>query len=334
MSEHKGVWVYCETDESRLKRVALELVTKARAFADELGDEVVAVLIGNDIEWHAEGLIWQGADKVLVLNDEVFTNYTTDAYSKALSSLIEERKPSILLMGATTNGRDLAPRVAAKLKLGLTADCTGLELNDKKQLVQIRPAFSGKVMVELVSPESRPQMTTVRPNVFKPAEPDNSRTGDIEHVKIQISQDDIRTEIIERVKEVIEGMISVDEAEVVVCSGRGIKEPENLKLPEELAKLLDAAVGGTRPIVDLGWLPPTQQVGQSGRTILPNLYFALGISGAIQHLAGCSGADTFVAINKDPDAPIFETADFGIVGDLFEILPEVITEIKRIQAER
>ncbi|MGY5861760.1 MAG: electron transfer flavoprotein subunit alpha/FixB family protein [Candidatus Thorarchaeota archaeon] len=334
MSEHKGVWVYCETDESRLKRVALELVTKARDLADTLGEDVVAVLIGSDIERHAEGLIWQGADRVLVVNDEVFANYTTDAYSKALANLIEERKPSMLLVGGTTNGRDLAPRVAAKLKLGLTADCTGLKLNDKKQLVQIRPAFSGKVMVELVSPETRPQMTTVRPNVFKPAEPDNSRSGDIEHVKIQISQDDIRTEILERVKEVVEGMISVDEAEVVVCSGRGIKEPENLKLPEELAKLLDAAVGGTRPIVDLGWLPPTQQVGQSGRTILPNLYFALGISGAIQHCAGMSDSEVIVAVNKDPDAPIFELSDFGIVGDLFEIVPEIITEIKRVQSER
>ena len=334
MSEHKGVWVYCETDENRLKRVALELVTKARAFADKLGEEVVAVLIGNDIERHAEGLVHQGADKVLVVDDEVFTNYTTDAYSKALANLIEERKPSILLLGATTNGRDLAPRVAAKLKLGLTADCTGLELNEKKQLLQIRPAFSGKVMVELVSPETRPQMTTVRPNVFKPAEPDNSRTGDIEHVKIQISSGDIRTKVLERVKEAVEGMISVDEAEVVVCSGRGIKAPENLKLPEELAKLLDAAVGGSRPIVDLGWLPPTQQVGQSGRTILPNLYFALGISGAVQHTAGCNGAEIFVAINKDPDAPIFETSDFGIVGDLFEVLPEIIAEIKRVQSER
>ncbi len=334
MSEHKGVWVYCETDENRLKRVALELVTKARTFADKLGEEVVAVLIGNGIEKHAECLIHQGADKVLVIDNEIFTNYTTDAYTKALANLVEERKPSILLLGATTNGRDLAPRLAAKLKLGLTADCTGLELNDKKQLLQIRPAFSGKVMAELVSPETRPQMTTVRPNVFKPAEPDNSRTGDIEHVKIQISPDDIRTEILERVKEAVEGMISVDEAEVVVCSGRGIKEPENLKLPAELAKLLDAAVGGTRPIVDLGWLPPTQQVGQSGRTILPNLYFALGISGAIQHLAGCSSAEIFVAINKDPDAPIFETSDFGIVGDIFEIVPAIIEEIKKIQAER
>ncbi len=334
MSEHKGVWVYCETDESRLKRVALELVTKARDLADKLGEAVVAVLIGNDIERHAEGLLWQGADKVLVVDDEVFANYTTDAYSKALATLIEEHKPSILLLGATTNGRDLAPRVAAKLKLGLTADCTGLKLNDKKQLVQIRPAFSGKVMVELVSPESKPQMTTVRPNVFKPAESDNSRTGDIEHVKIQISPDDIRTEILERVKEVVEGMISVDEAEVVVCSGRGIKEPENLKLPAELAKLLDAAVGGTRPIVDLGWLPPTQQVGQSGRTILPNLYFALGISGAIQHCAGMSDSEVIVAVNKDPDAPIFELSDFGIVGDLFEVLPEVIAEIKKVQSER
>ncbi|MGD2072253.1 MAG: electron transfer flavoprotein subunit alpha/FixB family protein, partial [Candidatus Thorarchaeota archaeon] len=255
------------------------------------------------------------------------------AYSTELTSLAEERKPSILLLGATSNGRDLAPRVAAKLKVGLTADCTGLEIEDEN-LIQTRPAFGGNIMSELITPESRPQMATVRPNVFKPSEPDTSRQGEVEQIPIEINPTSIRTQVLEKVKEVSEGMKSVEEADVVVCSGRGIKDPANLELPQKLADLLDAAVGGSRPIVDLGWLPPTQQVGQSGRTICPKLYFALGISGAIQHLAGMSSSDLIVAINKDPDAPIFEVADFGIVGDLFDVVPEIITAIKTLQAER
>ncbi|MFW9944337.1 MAG: electron transfer flavoprotein subunit alpha/FixB family protein, partial [Candidatus Sifarchaeia archaeon] len=244
------------------------------------------------------------------------------------------RKPAIVLYGATSNGRDLAPRVAARMALGLTADCTGLDIDDERQLVQTRPAFGGNIMAEILCPYTRPQMATVRPNVFKPSEPDTSRTGEIEKVEIKIGANQVRTRVMDSVKEVVEGMKSVEEADVVVCSGRGIKDPSNLDLPKELAGLLDAAVGGSRPIVDLGWLPPTQQVGQSGRTISPRLYFALGISGAIQHCAGMSSSDIIVAVNKDPDAPIFEIADFGIVGDLFEIVPAVIDEIKRVQAER
>ncbi|MFX1265460.1 MAG: electron transfer flavoprotein subunit alpha/FixB family protein, partial [Promethearchaeota archaeon] len=216
----------------------------------------------------------------------------------------------------------------------LTADCTGLDIDDERQLVQTRPAFGGNIMAEILCPYTRPQMATVRPNVFKPSEPDTSRTGEIEKVEIKIGANQVRTRVVDTVKEVVEGMKSVEEADVVVTSGRGIKDPSNLSLPQELANLLDAAVGGSRPIVDLGWLPPSQQVGQSGRTICPKLYFALGVSGAIQHVAGCGSAEIIVAINKDPDAPIFELADFGIVGDLFEIVPAIIEEIKRLQAER
>ena len=334
IAQYKDVWVVCEPHEGRLRSISYELVTKGRELADKLGENVVALLIGHEVEGLAESLIHQGADKVLVVDDKIFTDYTTDAYTIAVVSLISPRKPAIVLYGATSNGRDLAPRVAARLQLGLTADCTGLDIDDERQLVQTRPAFGGNIMAEILCPYTRPQMATVRPNVFKPSERDSSRTGEIEKVEMNISPVQIRTRIVEKVKEVAEGMISVEEADIVVCSGRGIKEPANLALPQELAKLLDAAVGGSRPIVDLGWLPPTQQVGQSGRTVSPKLYFALGISGAIQHCAGMGSSEIVVAINKDPDAPIFEISDYGIVGDIFAILPEIIAEIKRVQAER
>lgn len=328
--EYKNVWVFCETTEGRLRSVALELVAEGRQLADSLGEILVAVLVGNEIEKHAQTLIHHGADKVIVVDGKIYTDYTTDAYTIAMASLIAPRKPSIVLFGATNNGRDLAPRVAARMGLGLTADCTGLGIDDEGLLIQTRPAFGGNIMAEIITPARRPQLSTVRPNVFKPSEPDPSRTGDVEKVNIEISPLQIRTRVLEKVSEVIEGMKSVEEADIIVCSGRGIKDPANLALPRQLADLLDAAVGGSRPIVDLGWLPPTQQVGQSGRTVCPKLYFALGISGQIQHLAGMSSSDLIVAINKDPEAPIFSSADFGIVGDLFTVLPELISEIKKV----
>ena len=334
IAQYKDVWVWCETSEGHMKGVALELVTKGRELADKLGEKLVAVLIGHKIEAHAEKLIHHGADKVLVVDEKIFEHYTTDAYTIALNTLIAPRKPAIVLYGATSNGRDLAPRVAARLALGLTADCTGLDIDDERQLVQTRPAFGGNIMAEILSPYTRPQMATVRPNVFKPSEPDTSRKGEIEKIEMTISPVQVRTRVLETVNEIVEGMLSVEEAETIVSSGRGIKDPSNLELPKQLADLLGAAVGGSRPIVDLGWLPPSQQVGQSGRTVCPNLYIALGISGAIQHLAGCSSADIIVAINKDPEAPIFEIADFGIVGDLFAVVPEIIEEIKKLKAER
>ncbi|MHA2300609.1 MAG: FAD-binding protein [Candidatus Thorarchaeota archaeon] len=334
IAKYKDVWVWCETNEGRLRSVAYELVTKGRELADKLGEDVVAVLIGHETEHLAESLIHQGADKVLVVDDKPFEHYTTDAYTIAMVTLIAPRKPSAVLYGATNNGRDLAPRIAARMALGLTADCTGLDIDDERQLIQTRPAFGGNIMAEILCPYTRPQMATVRPNVFKPSERDTSRTGEIEKVEIKIGANQIRTRVLDTVKEVVEGMKSVEESDVIVCSGRGIKDPSNLDLPRELAGLLDAAVGGSRPIVDLGWLPPSQQVGQSGRTVSPRLYFALGISGAIQHCAGMGSSEIIVAVNKDPEAPIFEIADFGIVGDLFEIVPAIIEEIKRIQAER
>lgn len=334
LADYKDVWVWCETSEGRLRGVALELVTKGRELADKLGENLVAILIGHEIASHAETLVHHGADKVLVVDEKIFEHYTTDAYTIALNTLLAPRKPAIVLYGATSNGRDLAPRVAARMALGLTADCTGLDIDDERQLIQTRPAFGGNIMAEIISPYTRPQTATVRPNVFKPGEPDTSRTGDIEKIEMIISPVQVRTRVLETVNETVEGMRSVEEADVIVCSGRGIKDPSNLELPKQLAQLLDGAVGGSRPIVDLGWLPPSQQVGQSGRTVCPKLYIALGISGQIQHLAGMSSSDLVIAINKDPDAPIFSVADFGIVGDIFTVLPEVIEAVKKIQAER
>jgi electron transfer flavoprotein alpha subunit len=334
LAEYKDVWVWCETSEGRMKGVALELVTKGRELADKLGENLVAVLIGHETESNAETLIHHGADKVLVVDEKIFEHYTTDAYTIALNTLIAPRKPAVVLYGATSNGRDLAPRVAARMALGLTADCTGLDIDDERQLIQTRPAFGGNIMAEIISPYTRPQMATVRPNVFKPDESDTSRTGNIEKIELTISPIQIRTKVLDSVNEFVDGMKYVEEADVIVCSGRGIKDPSNLELPKQLAELLDAAVGGSRPIVDLGWLAPSQQVGQSGRTVCPKLYIALGISGAIQHIFGMSSSDLIVAINKDPDAPIFSVADFGIVGDLFTVLPEVIEAIKELQASR
>jgi len=328
--EYHDVWVFCETNEGRLRSVALELITEGRVLADALGEKLIAVIIGHEIEHNVDALIHQGADKVIVLDDKIYADYTTDAYTIAMTSLIAPRQPSIVLFGATNNGRDLAPRVAARMGVGCTADCTGLEIDDERQLVQTRPAFGGNVIAEIITPARRPQISTVRPNVFKPSEPDASRTGEVERPTIQISPIQVRTKVLEKVREAVEGMKSVEEADIIVCSGRGIKDPANLELPKQLADLLDAAIGGSRPIVDLGWLPPTQQVGQSGRTVCPKLYFALGISGQIQHLAGMSSSDVVVAINKDPEAPIFANADFGIVGDLFTIVPELISAIKKV----
>jgi len=239
-----------------------------------------------------------------------------------------------VLFGATSNGRDLAPRVAARLELGLTADCTGLAIDDKHQLVQTRPAFGGNIMASILTPYTRPQMATVRPNVFKPPTPNPKHKAKVESVDIKVNPVAIRTKILESVTEVQAGELKVDEAEMVVSCGRGIKAPENIPVTAELAKQLNAAVGGSRPIVDAGWMKHHQQVGQSGRTISPKLYIACGISGAIQHLVGMRTSDTIVAINSDSEAPIFTVADFGIVGDLFKVVPAVVKEIQRVKARK
>ncbi|MHA1407776.1 MAG: electron transfer flavoprotein subunit alpha/FixB family protein, partial [Candidatus Heimdallarchaeaceae archaeon] len=252
----------------------------------------------------------------------------TDGYTTVIASVIASEKPSIVLYGATPNGRDLAPRVAARLALGLTADCTGLSINEKRQLVQTRPAFGGNIMASILSPYTRPQMSTVRPNVFSMPEPDRNRTGIMEKVEVNLKPISIRTKIEkEEISEVEE--ISIEEAKILVSAGRGIEAKENLDLVAKLAEELGGTVSGSRALVDLGWLPHPKQVGQSGKTVAPTLYIALGISGAIQHLVGMSSSDTIIAINKDPEAPIFKVADFGIVGDIFEVVPELIKLLKQ-----
>ncbi len=332
--EYKGVWVWAEQVNGQLRNVALELLGKGRELANKLGEPLCAVLLGHNLGPLAEVLIQYGADRVYSSDQEILGHYTTDAYADVISALIVTEKPNIVLYGATSNGRDLGPRIAARLILGLTADCTGLDIDEKGQLVQTRPAFGGNIMASILTPYTRPQMATVRPNVFKPPEPDSSRKGEIKQVDIKVNKTIVRTKIVDTIIEVAEGTQKVDEADMVVSCGRGIKTPENISIVQDLANELNAALGGSRPIVDAGWMKHHQQVGQSGRTISPRLYIACGISGAIQHLVGMRTSDTIIAINSDLDAPIHTVSDFSIVGDLFAIVPAIVKELKRIKAQK
>jgi electron transfer flavoprotein alpha subunit len=333
--EYRGVWIVAEQMNGKPRGVTFELLGKGRELADKLGEPLGAVLLGNNVKGLVDALGAHGADVVYVSDQEPLAHFTTDAYTDVLAALILLKKPNIVLFGATANGRDLAPRVAARLELGLTADCTGLAIDDKRQLVQTRPAFGGNIMASILTPYTRPQMATVRPNVFKPSTANPQHKAKVELVDVKVNPVAVRTKILESVTEVQAGELKVDEAEMVVSCGRGIKAPENIPIIATLAKELTAAIGGSRPIVDAGWMKHHQQVGQSGRTISPKLYIACGISGAIQHLAGIQGgAETIVAVNTDPEAPIFTVADFGIVGDLFKVVPAVVREIERVKARK
>ncbi|MFX0168229.1 MAG: FAD-binding protein [Candidatus Hodarchaeota archaeon] len=331
--DYQGVWIWAEQVNGQLRNVALELLGKGRELADKLREPLSAVLLGHNIGNLSAILAQNGADRIYVFDQEILNQYTTDAYTDAISALILIEKPNIVLFGATGNGRDLGPRIAARLNLGLTADCTGLDIDEKRQLVQTRPAFGGNIMASILSPYTRPQMATVRPNVFKPPT-DAGKKAEIRNMDIKVNKAAVRTKIVETVVEVEEGALKVDEAEMVVTCGRGIKTPENIQVVGDLATELNAALGGSRPIVDQGWMKHHQQVGQSGRTIAPKLYIACGISGAIQHLVGMRTSDTIVAINTDPDAPIHTVSDFSIVGDLFRVVPAIINELKRVKAQK
>ncbi len=331
--EYKGIWVWAEQVNGELRNVALELLGKGRELADKLGEPLCAILLGSNVGKLPNILAQNGADIVYVSDQEILANYTTDAYTDVISALILTEKPNIVLFGATSNGRDLGPRIAARLQLGLTADCTGLDIDDKRQLVQTRPAFGGNIMASILSPYTRPQMATVRPNVFKPHQNGGKKT-DIRNVAIEVNKAAVRTKLVDTIIEIEAGALKVDEAEMVVSCGRGIKTPENIEIVGELATELNAALGGSRPIVDQGWMKHHQQVGQSGRTIAPKLYIACGISGAIQHLVGMRTSDTIVAINNDSDAPIFQVADFSIIGDLFRVVPAIVKELKRVKAQK
>ena len=331
LSQYKGVWVFAEQRDSEINSVAFELLGKARQLAQDLNTYVGAILIGHNIEAKASELVSRGADKVFVADKEHLKDYIAENYSAVIVKLIEKYKPEIVLAGATSCGRSLVSRIAVKIYTGLTADCTGLDIDkDKNILVQTRPAFGGNIMAQIITPDFRPQMATVRHKVMPEAEPDLSRKGEIIKEDVSGSKPDNRIKFVDFIKEVT-STVNLTEADIIVSGGRGLKKPESFSMLEELAKHLGAAVGASRAAVDAGWIPYSHQVGQTGRTVCPKIYIACGISGQIQHLVGMQSSDTIIAINKDPDAPIFKVADFGVVGDIFEVVPLLTKKLKALK---
>ena len=328
LKEYQGIWVFVEEREGKIREVSLELLGEGRRLADQLGQELAAVLLGNGVKEQAAQLITQGADKVYLAQHPLLERYQTDPYAQVVTDLIQQFKPAIVLMGATVVGRDLASRIAARIETGLTADCTELGIDPQNAiLVQTRPAFGGNIMATIITPAHRPQMATVRPKVMKKLAPDPQRLGEVLEIEPQLDPASVRTRIVEVVKEVSE-QVNLQEAEIIVSGGRGLGKAENFCLIRELAQALGGEVGASRGAVDAGWIPAYHQVGQTGKTVQPKLYLACGISGAVQHLAGMQSADCIVAINKDPDAPIFQVAHFGIVGDLFEVVPALTQKLR------
>lgn len=332
LAEYKGIYVIAEQFEGKLRNVSFELLGQARVLADTIGDEVGAILIGKDVKPLAQELIAHGAHKVYVYDDPKLENYNTTAYAKVICDFFHEEKPNVFLVGATNIGRDLGPRIANSLQTGLTADCTGLAVDDDgKTIVWTRPALGGNIMAEIICPDNRPQMGTVRPNVFKKPEADPNATGEVIEKTANLSDADFMTKFVELIKMGGEG-IKIEEADVIVSGGRGMNGPEPFTgMLKDLADVLGGAVGASRAAVDAGWIDALHQVGQTGKTVGPKIYIACGISGAIQHLAGMSGSDCVIAINKDEDAPIFKVCDYGIVGDAFKIVPLLTAAIKKIK---
>jgi electron transfer flavoprotein alpha subunit len=310
--------------------VAYEILAQGRKLADQLGEQLSALVLGDQKMTDIESLCHYGVDRVLCCRHHLLSRYTTDGFTNVIAAVIAKEKPSIVLYGATPNGRDLAPRVAARMRLGLTADCTELGIDEHGQLVQTRPAFGGNIMATIISPYTRPQTATVRPNVFAAADPDPTRPVNIEEVPVTLTKANIRTRLIEEILLDSEEE-RIEEAKIIVSAGRGCQDPVNLDTVRELARKLGGVLAGSRAIVELGWIPHSLQVGQSGTTVGPELYIAVGISGAVQHLVGMSSSKKVIAINKDPNAPIFKIADLGIVGDAQVILPKLINEIERIK---
>jgi electron transfer flavoprotein alpha subunit len=331
LEKYQGVLVFAEQHGGRLRDCALELLGAGQKLAGTLHQELAAALLGSEVETLCPILFAHGADKVYLLEDEELKQYQTEPYADALSGVITQYKPSIVLFGATTTGRDLAPRIAARLRTGLTADCTGLGIEDKTGfLLQVRPAFGGNIMATIKCANHRPQMATVRPKVMKKPVPDFSRRGKMIRIDGRVDSKSLRTRILQII-EAADQMANLEEAEIVVSGGRGLEKAENFHLLEELARILGGSVGASRAAVDAGWKPHPFQVGQTGKTVCPKLYIACGISGAIQHLVGMQTSDIVVAINKDPEAPILKVADFGIVGDLFQVVPALTHVVRKLK---
>jgi len=330
IKDYKGIWVFLEQKNGKVQSVSYELLGKAQELAKKLGCSVSGVLIGNKLEDQLDELIFCGADNIYLVEAPELTNFQDEPYTNILVELIKKHKPEILLCGATNIGRSLISRVAINIKAGLTADCTGLDIDpDKKILLQTRPAFGGNIMATIISPNYRPQMATVRHKVFQPMAPDKKRKGKIIKESFASALYFSRTKLLDIIEE-IETLVNLSEADIIVSGGRGMGAPENFKILEELAHVLNAAVGASRAAVDSGWMPYSHQVGQTGRTVAPKIYIACGISGQIQHLVGMQSSKIIVAINKDPEAPIFKVATYGIVADLFQVVPALTKKFKEV----
>ncbi|WP_461631043.1 electron transfer flavoprotein subunit alpha/FixB family protein [Labilibaculum euxinus] len=328
LEDYKGIYVFIEQREGIIQNVALELLGQARKLADELSDKVYAMLLGHQITDQAQGLIARGADEVIVVDAPELKEYTTEPYTQAICQIIRERKPESLFIGATTLGRDLGPRVSARVGTGLTADCTKIEIGENGEMLMTRPAFGGNLMATIVCKNHRPQMGTVRPGVLFAMDADESRTGAIVNYEVKFNAAKFRVKLLETVKE-DNNLIDITEARILVSGGRGIGNKEGFEAMDALATTLDAEVSASRAMVDAGYIGHDRQVGQTGKTVRPDLYFAFGISGAIQHVAGMEDSDLIIAVNKDKHAPIFQVSDLGIVGDAKQIIKKLTERLEK-----
>ncbi len=329
-SDYKDVWVFAEQDDGVVQSITYELLGEGRQLADDLGMHLCAILLGSGVEEQAKELIARGAEKVYLVDQPELTHFQDEPYAAVISDLVKRHKPNIFLCGATTIGRSVISRIAVETGAGLTADCTGLAIDpDSKNLLQTRPAFGGNIMATILTPNTRPQMATVRHKVFKEAEPDGSRTGEVIPVEVDKALLASRTRRLKFVPEE-DNIVNIAEADYIISGGRGMQKPENFDILHELAEVLGGGVGASRAAVDADWIPYSHQVGQTGKTVCPKIYIACGISGQIQHLAGMSSSDVIIAINKDPDAPIFSVATLGIVGDVFDIVPRLTAELRKV----
>ncbi|MCD6305174.1 MAG: electron transfer flavoprotein subunit alpha/FixB family protein [Deltaproteobacteria bacterium] len=323
----QGVWTIAEQRDGEIRKISYELVSEGRRLADALGQELTVVLLGADIKDKAGEFGAYGADKVLVADDPRLEPYTTDAYVAVISQLVKANDPALLLLGASVQGKDLAGRLAARLDVAMAQDCTAFAV-EEGNLVATRPIYAGKAYAKVTFVNSWPQLATARPKVMAVNEPDPSRTAEVSDATFTLDDAELKTKVVEALRDE-SGKVDLTEADKIVSGGRGMKGPENYNILEELADVIGASVGASRSAVDAGWRPHTDQVGQTGKVVSPNLYVACGISGAIQHLAGMSTSKIIVAINKDPDAPIFQKADYGVVADLFDVVPALTEEAKK-----
>lgn len=328
--DYRGVWVFIEQNEGEIEGVSLELLGAGRTLADKLGVSLAGVLLGKGVKTLCKQVISYGADEVYVIDHPVLEDYRTESYMKGVILLAEKYRPEIFLYGATPNGKDLASAVATDLSTGLTADTTMLDVDIEKRLLEAsRPAFGGNIMATILCKKHRPQMATVRPKVMKALKPDSEKQGTIIEEDIELHEEEMRTKVLKIVKDVTKSANLAD-AHIIVCGGKGLGDQQNFALIYELAEVIGASVGGTRDVVEAGWLPHELQIGQTGETVTPKIYFAVGVSGAIQHVVGMKNSEIIIAINKDANAPIFDVATYGIVGDALDILPKLIQQFKEL----